>query len=128
MTQRRNTKQRQLILDAIRVRCDHPSAEQIYLDVQEADNKMSRGTVYRNLNILVQQGQILQVELPPVDRFEAQANRHYHLVCTTCGCVCDMPLSYQIQLDEQMAKTTGYIIKEHSMVFKGICLECQQKK
>ena len=48
----RNSKQRQIVLDAVRARCDHPSADQIYLDVRTTDAKISRGTVYRNLGIL----------------------------------------------------------------------------
>ena len=50
--QRRNTKQRALVLDAVRARCDHPTAEDIYLDVRRQDDRISRATVYRNLRLL----------------------------------------------------------------------------
>ena len=56
MKQQRNTRQRQLVLDAVRARCDHPSADQIYLDVRAVDDRISRGTVYRNLKVLVEAG------------------------------------------------------------------------
>ena len=52
MKKQRNSKQRQLVLDAVLDRCDHPTADQIYLDVRAKDDKISRGTVYRNLGIL----------------------------------------------------------------------------
>ena len=50
MKQQRNTRQRQLVLDAVRSRQDHPTAEQIYQSVRERDAHVSRGPVYRNLN------------------------------------------------------------------------------
>jgi len=128
MKQRRNTKQRQLILDAVQARLDHPSADQIYLDVRAKDKKISRGTVYRNLDVLAQQGEVLHVKLPHIDRFEGQAERHYHFQCTECGAVSDVPLPYHEELDLQAAENTGYAIKGHRTVFEGQCQDCQQKK
>ena len=55
MKQQRNTRQRQLVLDVVRGRRDHPTAEQIYQSVREQDAHVSRGTVYRNLNLLCEQ-------------------------------------------------------------------------
>ncbi len=128
MKQQRNTKQRQMVLDAVRARCDHPSADQIYLDVRSIDNKISRGTVYRNLNFLVRQGKVLQVKLPNMDRFEGQLDKHYHFLCTECGAVCDVPLPYHSNLDKQVAEKTDYTIGRHRAVFEGLCPDCRQKK
>ena len=64
MKTRRNSKQRQLVLEAVKARCDHPTADQIYLDVRAQDDKISRGTVYRNLGLLSDEGQISQVRVP----------------------------------------------------------------
>jgi Fe2+ or Zn2+ uptake regulation protein len=128
MKQQRNTKQRQMVLGAVRARCDHPSADQIYLDVRSIDDRISRGTVYRNLNFLVRQGEVLQVKLPNTDRFEGQLDKHYHLLCTECGAVCDVPLPYHSDLDKQAAEKTGYTIERHRAVFEGLCPDCRQKK
>lgn len=127
MKQQRNTKQRKLVLEAVRARFDHPSADQIYLDVRNQDDKISRGTVYRNLNILFQTGEVNQVKLPKSDRFEGRLDKHYHLQCLECGAVWDLPLSYDDDLDEQTARKTGYIIQRHRMTFEGICPDCQKK-
>lgn len=124
----RNTKQRQLVLDAVRASCDHPSADQIYLDVRAIDDRISRGTVYRNLNVLAQKGEILQVKLPHTDRFEGHLDKHYHLLCTECGAVCDAPMPYRGELDEQAAANTGYSIERHHVVFEGLCPDCRQKQ
>lgn len=125
MKQRRNTKQRQLVLDAVKAHNDHPSADQIYLDVRAIDSKISRGTVYRNLNLLTQSGEIRQIKLPDADRFEYRLDFHYHLLCTKCGAVCDAPLSYHTELDQEMTIKTGYSIKRHQTVFEGLCPDCQ---
>lgn len=127
MKQQRNTKQRQLVLDAVRARRDHPSADQIYLDVRALDERISRGTVYRNLNILVRRGEVLQVKLPHTDRFDGQLDKHYHLICTECGAVCDVPLPYNGELDQEAAEKTAYTIERHRMVFEGLCPNCQEK-
>ncbi|HCU08774.1 MAG TPA: transcriptional repressor [Clostridiales bacterium] len=128
MKQQRNTKQRQMILDAVQTRLDHPTADQIYLDVRTIDKRISRGTVYRNLNVLTGQGKISHVKLPQTDRFEADAKLHYHLICTKCGAVCDAPLPYQKELDEMASAHTDYQILRHRTFFEGICPACQKKK
>ena len=69
-TLRRNTRQRQLVLDAVRARCDHPTAEDIFLDVRTIDERVSRGTVYRNLNLLAETGVIATVKAPGAMRFD----------------------------------------------------------
>ncbi len=126
MKHRRKTKQRQLVLDAVRSRSDHPSADQIYLDVRAADDKISRGTVYRNLSILTRQGQILHVKLPMTDRYESRLDAHYHLLCIGCGSVCDVPVPYDKEFDMQIAEKTGYSIDRHRTLVEGLCPSCQK--
>ena len=55
--QRRNTRQRKLVLDAVRQSYNHPTADEIYNVVRAQDDKISRGTVYRNLNLLADAGE-----------------------------------------------------------------------
>ena len=70
MKQQRNTRQRQLVLDVVRGRRDHPTAEQIYQSVREQDAHVSRGTVYRNLNLLCDNREIYRVVMSNSDRFD----------------------------------------------------------
>lgn len=127
MTKKRNTRQRQLVLNAVYARKDHPSAEDIYKDVRAIDGRIGRSTVYRNLKILAQQGDILQVKLKDTDRFEGKADRHYHVQCSSCGELRDAPLAYKDGLDEKMVEKTGFQIRGHRMVFEGICPKCSKK-
>ena len=128
MKMQRKTRQRQLILDAIQARCDHPSADEIYLDVCKIDSKISRGTVYRNLNVLVKQGKILHIKLPYKDRYEPIKQPHYHFRCSICGAIADVPLPYDKDLDDRTAKESGFIVESHRIIFEGFCIDCQRKK
>ena len=123
----RSTRQRRLVLDAVRARCDHPSADQIYTDVRAVDDKISRGTVYRNLNVLEQTGEILHVKLPVTDRYEVRADRHDHLICSRCHTVCDVPIPYDGAMDERAIEETGYLVFRHRLVFEGLCPDCRKK-
>lgn len=125
--QRRNTKQRTLVLDAVRNRCDHPTAEEIYLDVRSRDGKISRATVYRNLRLLEQTHAITCVKAPGGDRFDLRLDAHCHVVCTECGAVIDATVPYDAEADASVAQATGYAIASHSTIFEGLCPTCQAK-
>ena len=127
MKQKRNTKQRRLVLEAVTSRCDHPTADEIYTDVHSKDDKISRGTVYRNLNILDESGEILHIKVPSADRYDSRLDRHYHLFCISCGKVSDAPLDYQEEYDAKVAGETGFRVQRHRTVFEGLCTACQAK-
>ena len=130
MKQQRNSRQRQMVLDAVSTRCDHPTADQIYLDVRSKDDKISRGTVYRNLGVLSEDGEITNVKVPAADRYDSRLERHYHMFCTGCGGVFDAPLPYHEAYDLQIARQTGFQVTRHRMIFEGLCPAClaQQKE
>lgn len=125
--QRRNTRQRQLVLDAVLSRCDHPTADDIYSDVHGRDERISRGTVYRNLNLLVEAGMITAVRVPGGSRFDKRVDCHAHLVCSECGAVMDAPVPYDASLDAGAEHETGFLHIKHATVFYGICPACQRK-
>lgn len=125
MEQRRNTRQRQMVLDLVRAHADHPTADLIFLEVRALDNKISRSTVYRNLNLLASGGDILHVKVPSADRFDRRLEFHDHLLCTRCGALCDAPLRYQAELDRTLAEQTGYAVSRHRTIYEGICPSCR---
>lgn len=124
---RRNTKQRQLILNTVRNRCDHPTADAIYLEVHEADSHISRATVYRNLHLLAEEGEIQAVHVRSGDRFDVRTDLHPHVVCRECGAVMDVSMDYDHALDEEAARKTGYAIDSHVTFFWGVCPECRSR-
>ena len=128
MITRRNTKQRQLVLQAVQSRKDHPTAEQIYEEVHEWDAKISSGTVYRNLNCLSEDGVICHVRVPGADRYDLRTDLHYHMFCLKCKKVIDLPYPYQSYLDAETMERSGYLIMRHRLIFGGICPDCRKRE
>ncbi len=124
----RDTRQRRLVLEAVRSRTDHPSADDIYLAVRERDERISRGTVYRNLNVLAEAGEITHVKVPSADRYDLRQDKHYHLFCVRCGAVTDAPVDYREELDRRVAQAAGFAVERHRMIFEGLCPACQKKE
>ena len=79
----RNTMQRQVILDSVRSMHTHPSAEEVYDVVVEKDSRISKGTVYMNLGLLSQTGQIRKIPMPGTlaDRNDFNLAPHHHAIC-----------------------------------------------
>ena len=124
MKGKRTTRQRLQVLEAVHARKDHPTADQIYLDVRQEDGKISRGTVYRNLAELAAQSEITHARLPGADRYDLRQDQHYHLYCTRCGQVVDAPISYRPEDDAAVEQATGFRIARHRLVFEGLCPAC----
>ena len=122
--QRRSTRQRQIVLEVVRGRCDHPTAEQIYQAVAEQDERISRATVYRNLAILVEDGEVYEVETPGANHYDLRCDPHPHIACTQCGKVFDVLQDHDFGIDQMAAETTGFKMVTHQVVFQGICPEC----
>lgn len=125
--ERRNTRQRQLVLEAVRDLHDHPTADEVYLLVRERDAHVSRGTVYRNLHVLADAGDILSVKMPGGERFDLRTDRHAHLVCTECGRVVDVPTPSYGSYCEKVARQTGYAGVRVATLLSGVCPACQAK-
>lgn len=125
----RNTIQRQLVLETVRSMTNHPTAEEIYSHITEHHPSISKGTVYRNLNLLADQGDILRVQIPnAADRFDFNTRRHYHVRCQQCGRVFDVAIPYFEHLEESIRDTDGFMLLSHDIVFSGICPSCQTEK
>jgi Fe2+ or Zn2+ uptake regulation protein len=88
---------------------------------------MSFGTVYRNLQVLEETGEIISVQTDPnVLRYDRKRIPHYHLHCKKCGKVFDMPMPYRRDFDKKAEGENGFIIDSHSISFEGVCLSCQK--
>lgn len=123
----RNTLQKSLVMDAVNS-LPHPTADQVYHRVTAAHPTISRGTVYRNLGLLVRQGALRRVEVPAAaDRFDVTVAGHYHIRCRICGRVDDSPLTYQPCLIDSIPDTGGYLVEDHDIMLRGICPACRTR-
>ena len=122
----RNTIQRELVLSAVlRMKNHHPTADEIYSEVCKEHPAISKGTVYRNLNMLVESGAIRRVALPDgADRFDFEKVPHYHIRCTKCGRVFDVDMPYQKHCAAK-SRTCTVLWCNHMILFSGH-LPCMQ--
>lgn len=120
----RNTKQREIILNILLSNSMHMTAEEIYKESSKIIPNISLGTVYRNLNILVDNNQIRRIKMPNnIDRFDKNSV-HHHIICIKCGCIDDIFENYNIKLPE----LKKYIVTDYELCFNGICKECIKKE
>ncbi len=125
----RNTKQREAILRILRSTRSHPTADSIYEEAKKEIPHISKGTVYRNLRVLQENGQVAELNLDgTVSRFEAKRQNHYHFRCERCGRVIDVDEPVDSKLDRKVARRTGLKISYHQLEFRGLCHECQHEQ
>ena len=122
----RNTIQRQLVLNSVVQLGDHPTAEEVYERVRSIYPDISLATVYRNLNLLAETGRLLKISVPgAADRFDHNNLPHYHLKCSRCGRLFDLPLAYRPSLDEEARQNSGCSVTGHEIIFHGFCPDCK---
>jgi Fur family peroxide stress response transcriptional regulator len=126
---RRKTRQRMAILEILRGVRTHPSADWIYDEVRKKIPHVSKGTVYRNLKVLEEEGAITALKVDGTSgRYEIRQDNHYHFICEQCGRVFDLYVPIQTELNVRFAKRTGFRITGHQLEFHGICKDCQHSK
>ena len=123
---RRETRQRDAILEVLEGVRTHPTADWIYDEVRKKLPRISKGTIYRNLKVLEEEGKITELNLSgTVSRFEVKQHRHYHFRCEKCGRVFDLDVPVEKGLDDRVAASTGLKINCHQLEFRGLCGDCQ---
>ena len=127
MAIKRFSKQRELIYEAVRGTTEHPTAETVYNWLKPENPSLSLGTVYRNLNQLVEEGNVQRLPFP-VERYDANTDPHAHFMCRTCGNVYDLSgMCYDCALDRKAEETSGHTVKQHGLFFEGTCAHCSEK-
>ena len=124
------SKQREVILDVIKDSRTHLTAEEIYGLVIKQEPKISRSTVYRNINILVEQGisQKIMMATGP-DRYDYLHKEHYHAVCKVCGKVFDFCYDFEKEkITKSMKQQANIDIDVNSITIHGICEKCKSKQ
>ena len=85
------SRQRESIKANLMHRTDHPTADMVYDDIRKIYPNISLGTVYRNLGLLSDLGEITRLAtLTGADRYDGNTRPHSHFVCRKCGCVYDL--------------------------------------
>ncbi|QHQ60146.1 transcriptional repressor [Anaerocolumna sedimenticola] len=122
------SRQRESIKEYLSQTKEHPTADTVYMHIREKYPNISLGTVYRNLNLLVDLGEI--IKLSPgngSDRFDGNPLPHYHFVCTECSCVQDLDIVPGALDHINRIAEAGFNgeIQGHSVFFYGKCSNCK---
>lgn len=123
----RLTTQRQIILEELAKLKTNPTATDVYDMVRKRLPRIGLGTVYRNLDLMADNGMILKIEVGGTQkRFEAITKPHYHIRCSCCGKVEDIYVPVTDDLVKVATKSCLYQIQGHRVEFSGVCPDCQQ--
>ena len=119
------SRQREAILQFLMTRKDHPTADAVYANIRKDFPNISLGTVYRNLTLLSDRGQLLRLHLGDgVDHFDADTSPHYHFVCERCQAVLDLEMPDIDSIDTLAGANFAGKIKGQCTHFYGLCPAC----
>lgn len=119
------SRQRESIKAYLMTRQDHPTADAVYTAIREEFPNISLGTVYRNLNLLVELGEAQKLTCGDgKDHFDADVSPHYHFVCQHCSAVIDLMLEPLQEVTERAQASFDGQIHSHVTYFYGICPNC----
>jgi Fur family ferric uptake transcriptional regulator len=122
----RITPQREMIIDALLSGEHHLTAEEIFGQVQTRTSAVNIATIYRTLDMLVEQGIATRTDLGgQIVYSPAGHGPHIHLVCRHCSYVIDADAQVLAALDEQLQRDYGFIADLRHISLFGVCPECK---
>ena len=124
---KRQTIQRTLVLEAVNRLQNHATADEVYEEIRKERPNVSKATVYRNLNLLSEMGEIRKIAVPGgADRFDHICQDHCHVRCIRCGRLFDLDMEYITGLERNIRNTNGFSLTGYDILFRGICPDCQK--
>lgn len=123
----RKSKQRDRILEVLENTRSHPTVNWIYDELKAEFPSLSLGNVYRNLNILVEQGVVERLDFGSTfDRYEAKTGPHVHFVCESCGAIhdIDLPEAVDRKLIDHVRTQTDFEVTRRRIEVFGLCSVC----
>ena len=126
---RRVTKQKSIILQELCRVKTHPTADSVFRMVRKRLPAISFGTVYRNLNLLRDDGKVLELSAGRYScRYDATTANHYHFACLSCGSLFDVDTDVLKDIDSKISKKSGMKVKYHRIKFYGYCPNCKDSE
>lgn len=119
------TIQRKVIVEELKKLTSHPTADELHSIVREIMPHISLGTVYRNLELLAENGDILKLEMGGKQkRFDGNPMPHYHMRCQNCDAVEDLPMNGMSHIESELAEKCRGRISSAKIEFTGFCERC----
>lgn len=120
----RVTPQRFAVYANLLERADHPTVEQLLVDLNQAGPVSSQATVYNSLQALREVGLVREVLLEEgVVRYDANVAPHHHFRCQRCGYIEDIPWSTFSEIAETVLRP-GLQPNTYEVTVSGTCDRC----
>jgi Fur family peroxide stress response transcriptional regulator len=121
------SRQREAIKAFLVNRTDHPTADTIYSCLRQEYPNISLGTVYRNLSLLEEIGEITRISAGTgAEHYDGNCAPHQHFICTRCHRIYDVHIAHMDALLELSAEYCPGKVESCCTSFYGICEECQK--
>lgn len=126
------SRQRELILQSLRNRVDHPTAEMLYADLKTQMPEIGIATVYRNLSDLCEMGEIKKLKSQiGADRFDGNKEEHIHFECNKCHEIEDIFIhdgqSKKIDNEiKRLSENIGAECESANISLFGLCKKCKK--
>lgn len=129
---KRTTQQRRNLVDHVFRQHDHFDADGLMerLPRKDEDGYVSRPTVYRTLNELVEAGLLRKMELGGRTVFEHDYGypQHDHLHCTICNKLIEFQSAELIELRDAVGREHQFRVTAHRLIISGVCNDCSRAR
>ena len=120
------SRQREALFDLLKSVKTHPTAEWLYNELKKEYSNLSLATVYRNLSLLCEMGNIIKIDVGDgVEHYDATVNEHSHFICRECNLLIDVDLPVAKDLNNEAEKFNDIKVETNSLVFYGLCSKCK---
>ncbi|MBS3779837.1 MAG: transcriptional repressor [Desulfovermiculus sp.] len=118
------------IVDILAKSENHPSVEDIHVQLKLVFPTMSLATVYKNVSLMKSLGEVLELGFPEGgNRYDGnKPNPHPHVICIKCKKIVDPDLASLDEMKKEVASETDFTILNHRLDFFGLCKDCMQQK
>lgn len=120
----RMTRQKIAILEELKGRDKHPTADEVYRAVRRRLPDISLGTVYRNLDRLSRGGLIRTLDGPGSRRYDGKLEDHSHARCLSCGKIGNVEAGLMPVLNLPITTGDGFRVTDFRIEFSGLCIKC----
>lgn len=126
---KRVTQQRRMIVEDVFAQHDHFNADELCDVLQKAGRDVSRPTVYRTLNEMVEAGLLRKMTIGSRSVYELDYGypQHDHLYCEKCDKLMEFQSDEIVRIREQVAREFSFRVSGHRFIVYGICDECQKR-
>jgi Fur family ferric uptake transcriptional regulator len=123
----RMTNQRLLLLEHLQESKKHLTIDQLYSAVKPQLPKLSKATVYRNINLLEEEGLVQSLDIGKKEKlYEVASEPHHHFVCDNCNRIIEVNLADIWQIKERIERKYGVKVDSYQLIAKGKCDFCQR--